>query len=122
MRRHPVSEVVYTTAEIVDELKLLDSPCLLVDLGDHDWQPIQTACMSEEDMVTKLGHCMWRYAYTTHEWIPVFYAVGNDVYKYIDLESVEVKNEYIGGGYDQEGMPIPRRCIGQREDGFITVK
>lgn len=122
VRRRPISDEVYTTTQIITVLDLLDSPCLLVNLGSDDWQPIQTACESDEDMVAKIGFCKWRYAYTTREWIPVFYSVGNEIYRFIDLKEVEVRNKYIGGGYDQEGMPVPLRCIGTREDGFLVLK
>ena len=111
----PVPRGLYTSAE-VDRLDLLDSPCLLVNLGEHDWQPIQTACTA-----LPLGElfpgCLWEYSRTTHEWIPVFYARGNEVYRYIDIESIEVENEYTPGfgGYDHEGMPVPIRCIGKKE-------
>ena len=116
----PVPHGLYTSAE-VDRLDLLDSPCLLVNLGEHDWQPIQTACFAQS-LGELFPNCRWEYSRTTSEWIPVFYARGNEIYRHIDIESIEVQNEYTGGGYDYEGMPVPVRCIGQRENAYLLPR
>ena len=119
----PVPRVIYTIEQLLT-LDLLDSPCLLVNLGVNDWQPIQTGCTDEAEMLVKLTGTRWLYSHTTNEWIPVFYAVNNDVYNRIDITEIEVRNEYISnaGGYDREGMPIPYKIIGKKQYANIELR
>lgn len=68
---HPVRDQIYTLEEILNSLKLPDSPSLLIDEQNNC---IQSSHVTEEELlgVPGISDTRWRYERTTHEWIPLF--------------------------------------------------
>lgn len=101
----PISRTVYTMDQILNELKLDDSPCLLFNFP--------TVKGVEEEMVIQeshnfanlgtLGHLTFRYIRTTHEWIPVFQYVGDvaELVKHLDFK---LALDPLGWRSNQEGF------------------
>ncbi|WYW00886.1 hypothetical protein Illi2_00204 [Pseudomonas phage vB_PpuM-Illi-2] len=79
MSRAPVRNRVYTLGEIIDDLFLRDTPCLLVYVGDggspiKSYYPVNYEGTYEE--MRKLPgweDSRWTFTRETSEWIPVFH-------------------------------------------------
>lgn len=71
--RAPQTNGVYSLREICENLRLLDSPQLLIHIDDKS-SVIQDAHINHEELLTIPGiaETQWRYLRTTEEWIPLF--------------------------------------------------
>ncbi len=74
---NPIRQMNYTTEQI-SKLDLLDSPFLMVYISGIGWIPIQTGHLTAEQEVEAFADIEWKYMRTTHEWIPLFYAVDSE--------------------------------------------
>lgn len=76
-KQSPVKHAIYTLKEIEENLKLLDSPHLMIYIPGKGLNPIQTShfIMSDLFVLPEWAESKWEYQYTTNEWIPIFYAV-----------------------------------------------
>jgi len=72
----PIRSNVYTTEEVY-QLELLDMPFLMVYYKE-EWHPIQTSASEDKDVIAAFPSTLWKYARTTEEWIPLFYAVDSE--------------------------------------------
>lgn len=101
MANYPKRGQVYTLRVIKTALKLDDSPHLgfWLDLGEDEMPTesgrtkvecvIQTSHVCSSDLLTVPGFAdsLWRYRYTTSEWIPVFeYADEKSIREFVDIE------------------------------------
>jgi hypothetical protein len=98
-RQSPIQRAIYTLRQIEENLKLLDSPCLIINCGIKGFHPIQTSHYSLADLFTmpEWADSKWEYQYTTKEWIPVFYAVDS-MSLYNLLSIAPSKAEYANDG------------------------
>jgi hypothetical protein len=80
---YPVFGNVYSYTELMN-LDLSDSPSLLFYCEDMECV-IQDAHVDQESMNSILGETMWCYIQTTHEQIPIFRFVGEDILPYVDM-------------------------------------
>jgi hypothetical protein len=100
MPRHsPVQHAIYTLRQIEENLKLLDSPHLMINCGVDGFHPIQTShfIMSDLFSMPEWAESKWEYQYTTNEWIPVFYAV-NSMSLYELLSIAQSQSEFANDG------------------------
>lgn len=90
-RNYPKPGVVYTLAQIHNELSLDDSPSLMIRVGLKSG-PVQNAHLTDEQLLSVPGMAgsEWRYLRTTHEWIPCFeYAGSADLKTFFDIEPLK---------------------------------
>lgn len=88
--QYPQRNKVYTLKEIETELKLRDSPFLMVQIDGQD-NPIQLSHVNPAELLLVDGwaETKWSYQYETDEWIPIFHQVGESVMDLIDHEPDE---------------------------------
>lgn len=97
MSNQPVRGNEYTMAEI-DNLELKDSPFLLFkDCG---------LTLNIQGEGCPFPEMKWRYAMTTHEWIPLFYAVDNKEVAEKILAYREYGEIYFGWDVPEVGEAI----------------
>lgn len=85
-KQRPIRSTIYTGAEIINVLYLLDSPALEVVIGDKRGC-IQDSHMTNEQLMSVPGFAesSWKYLRTTDEEIPVFKFVGPDPHQFLDI-------------------------------------
>ena len=82
-KQSPVRYGIYSLTEIEKNLKLLDSPCLLVYIPHEGFHAIQNAHFLADDIlaIKEWAESKWEYSHTTREWIPVFHALNSEIIK-----------------------------------------
>lgn len=98
-KQSPVRGAIYTLTEIEKNLKLLDTPCLLVFIPTNGFHPIQNTHFLVDDIlaIKEWAESKWEYSHTTNEWIPVFRAVDSESIRNLCSVS-ESKYEYANDG------------------------
>lgn len=81
-RRNPVRGQIYTVKEIVNDLKLRDSPFLCSEItnpiGEKVKVVIQTSWCGDDELIPIMGDTRYKYIRETSEWIPIFEFVGTE--------------------------------------------
>jgi hypothetical protein len=88
VRQYPVRGVTYTLEQIMRDLRLRDSPALMVEMNTR-MSCVQDSHLSEEELLSVPGFAQtkWRYVRETIEWIPVFHwADAADPLTFLDAE------------------------------------
>lgn len=98
-RQSPVRGAIYTLTEIEKNLKLLDSPFLLVHIPNEGFHPIQTSHFLADDMlaIKEWAESKWEYSHTTREWIPIFHALNSESIREL-CDISESKCEFANDG------------------------
>lgn len=91
----PIRSVIYTSEQVLKELKLRDSPFFRLQHRGK-LTPIQISHVTTNDLLSIPGFAEleWIYRYETDEWIPVFDAADDEaVAKLLDFEPWEGKED-----------------------------
>lgn len=89
---NPVRNQNYTLHEILNSLRLPDSPFLLIDEQNNC---IQSSHITQEELlqVPGISGTRWRYVRTTHEWIPLFrYVDDRCISNFCDIQATHDGN------------------------------